>query len=875
MGLFARLFGKSDEQHLSALRHVRAKFALFRSLLELQHRLLRIVSVLEVRSRRRLPLQMEDLAGLEEGVGELIEKMIELGGESYGTLRERFSAIRREMWTTSATDAAVTEDEFVIPYDRLGRDRAASVGAKNANLGELRSRLGLPVPDGFAVSAWGYRHFVTANRLQERIGRRLEGLDAVRPQDLEAASAEIRDLVLQSPVPDDLRIAIERSFDELAARCGCRSFALRSSAIQEDGAVTFAGQYVTLLNVRREGLLDCYRGVLASKFTPAAIYYVHSRGLRESDLAMGVGCMALVDAASSGVLYTRDPLDPDAPTLIVNAIRGLGSYLVEGVLTPDVFQLSRDDRSVRFTRLAHKPVQLVPRPEGGVVEVPVAGEDQDRPSISEDALRLLAGFALRVEEHYGRPQDIEWAIDRQGKLFLLQTRPLRPVRRKPISPAPPELRSRVLAEGGTTICPGAGGGPVFQVRSPQDLALVPDGAVVVAQHPSPRLITIMHRASALVTRVGGTASHMATLAREAGVPTVSGLDRAGELAPGLEITVDATQGTLYEGLHAALIDARRAECEAPELRAGAAPSPLHRTVQKIVPLHLINPAEPDFRADGCRTIHDIVRFIHQKAMEEMFAAARTTAHKDSIGRRLATSVPLVVDVIRLDAETADSRPRGKIAEDQLDSVPMRALWAGVLEEGWPSRPPVPADIKGFLAVMGQNISQGNQPEFSENSYAFVSREYMLLNLRMGYHYATVEALLTPEASANYVRMQYKEGGAPLDRRVRRIRLICDILRRMGFETAAQGDFMDATLAYQDAETLANTLRLLGRLNILTKQLDMALANDAVTQWYSDDIVRKLGLEGAPRLPAGRRPGLGEAATAPPVAPLPPPEGADR
>jgi pyruvate,water dikinase len=187
---------------------------------------------------------------------------------------------------------------------------------------------------------------------------------------------------------------------------------------------------------------------------------------------------------------------------------------------------------------------------------------------------------------------------------------------------------------------------------------------------------------------------------------------------------------------------------------------------------------------------------------------------------------------------------------------------------------VPADFKGFIAVMGTNITEGHQPQFSENSYAFVSREYMLFNIRMGYHYATTEALVTGEPSANYVRMQFKEGGAPLERRVRRIRLICDLLRRMGFETSSQGDFLDATLAYQDAETLVHRLGLLGRLNIMTKQLDMALSNDQVTQWYTDDFARRLGLLDAPAAKAAQRPGTAQGAAVG-VAPLPPETGGSR
>jgi pyruvate,water dikinase len=750
--------------------------------------------------------------------------------------------------------------EFAVRFDRLGRLDAHSVGTKNANLGELKSRLGLPVPDGFAISTRACRHFVSVNHLEEQVHALFRGkgdrrLLPERPSgcfaqkapvtfsraDLDSLSAEIASLMVSCPVPDDLRVAIERNYDELARRCPEGRFAMRSSAIDEDTAFTFAGQYVSFLNVRKEGLLDCYKRVLASQFTPASLGQYMARGLAESDLAMGVGCMALVDAAASGVIYTRDPLNADSDYVLVSAVFGLGSYLVEGTLTPDVFHVSRADGTVRLSRLARKPVQLSVLPEGGVAERPVPEPDQEKPSISDDQLRLLADYALKVEAHYGVPQDIEWAIDGRGRLFLLQTRPLRVIKRKITAPVATELRARRIAEKGTPICPGAGGGPVFHLRSLADLGRVPEGVVLVAHNPSPKLIAVMHKVVALVTEVGGAASHLATLAREAGLPTVAGVAECGRLPPGLVVTVDATEGAIYDGLHVDLIESRRRECQVHE--ADQPPESQRRMLETISHLNLINPGGADFRPENCRTFHDIIRFIHQKAMEEMFSAAKRTAYKDRIGQRLKTRIPLLVNVIHLDPDASGRKDKTWIAEDEIESVPMKALWSGVLEEGWPSRPISP-DLKGFLAVIGADISQGNQPEFSESSYAFVSREYMLLNLRMGYHFATIEALVTSDAIKNYIRMQYKEGGAPLDRRIRRIRLICELLTRMGFEHSCQGDFLDATISYQGVSVMTHNLRLVGRINIITKQLDMALANDAVARWYTDDFIKKLGLGNA-------------------------------
>ena len=842
MGVLDRLFGNRKAERETALAGVRAKFAVFHSLLDTQNQVLKTIAGLEERAQGRAPFEVRAIrVALDEipgRIAEIVERMIELGGDAYSPLRERLDAIRAELDRAQSPGRPVERDDFVVPFDRLGADREHTVGGKNANLGELKSRLGLPVPEGFAISAWAYKHFVDSARLQERITKLIGGLVVGNYEDLEVVGDEIRALIISKPVPDDLAATVMAAFDDLERRCPEGRFSLRSSAIGEDAAFTFAGQYVTFLNVRRSILLDCYREVLASKFTPAAIYYYLSHALRESDLAMGVGCLEMVDAAASGVLYTRDPLNPAAPTMVVNAIYGLGSYLVEGVLTPDVFLVSRETRDVQSAQVARKPVQLVMLPDTGVAEAPVPEEDQDKPAVSEGVLRQLAEYGLRVEEHYGGPQDIEWAVDGRGRLFLLQTRPLRMMGVRPEAPAPEHLRSRVLLSGGTCICPGAGAGPVFQARSTADLGNVPDGAVLVAPNPSPNLIAVMHKVAALVTKVGGVASHMATLARESGVPTVAGLAGVADLAAGTEVTVDATDGVVYAGRHPDLIELRRPD-------RGPAVDPLllstfRRVMETIAHLNLINSSDPDFRIENCRTLHDVTRFIHQKAMEEMFRAVKGTAHKDRIGLRLKTSIPLLVHVVCLDADDGAPRDGSWIAEDEIDSVPMRALWEGVLEEGWPQRP-APPDLKGFLSVMGSNIERGNQPDFSESSYAFVSREYMLLNLRMGYHFATIEALVTPEPAKNYIRMQYKEGGASADRRARRIALIEELVSRLGFENRSRGDFLDTFVAYQSPDQMIRRLKILGRINILTKQLDMALVNDAVARWYTDEFLKKLGL----------------------------------
>jgi pyruvate,water dikinase len=717
----------------------------------------------------------------------------------------------------------------------LNRERAFSVGTKNANLGELQSILGLPVPEGFAISAWAYKHFLDANQLQTRVSKLLQDVRIRNYQDLEILSEDIREAVTRKPVPDDLAEAIFLAFDVLSARTGKSGFALRSSAVGEDTAFSFAGQYLSFLNVHREDLLDRYKQILASKFTPSAIYYLLSHSLSDLDLGMGVVCMEMVDAAASGVLYTVDPLNPDGDYLVVNSVFGLGSYLVEGKITPDVFHVSRSSGEVVSAQIRRKPVQLRLGDKKNTEAAAVLEPDQ--PSLDPETLALLCRYALQVEEHFGCPQDVEWALDRSGKLFLLQARPLALAEKKSEFNVPATFDSLILLKGGTPICSGLGSGPVFHLTSIADLDRVPSRAILVTTNPSPYLVAAMDKISGLVTVVGGNASHLATLARELGLPTVVGMTGADELPANRQVTLDAGKGVIYDGNHPEWVSDQP---ESPAAAGNTIDESVRKMIYPIVHLDVIHPSDPEFTAQNCHTLHNILRFIHQKAMEEIFTTLKRTTNKDKIGLRLKTKIPLIVNLIYLDQNYFEAKSKRWVTETEIQSRPMEALWGGILEEGWPQIP-VPADLKGFIAVVGANIQEGHHPEFSENSYAFLSQEYMLLNLRMGYHFSSIEAMAALEPEKNYIRMQFKLGGAPLERRLRRIWLISELLALMGFENSPQGDFLDSLIAYQSEEGVLERLRQLGRITILTKQLDMALSSDARAQWYFEEFSRKLDL----------------------------------
>jgi pyruvate,water dikinase len=831
------------------LTSVQAKFSRFLEILENNNRVLKIISDMEEKSQGEYLFDINyirsSLGDVRSGVSGIVTGMIALGGEEYAELKNRYDSINDELSRIFPENRPVEEDEFAIPLERVGRAKAWSVGSKSAQMGEMRSKLGLPVPEGFAISAWAYKHFVDVNNLQERISDRLAAVNIRHFDDLVRVSEQIRSMVSSSPVPDDLAEAIKKHYEDLRGRIPGSRIALRSSAVGEDTIFSFAGQYATFLNVRKHELIDRYRDVLASKFTPQAIYYYLSHSFTETDLAMGVGCVSMVDAVTSGVIYTRDPVQPNEDSIVIYAIFGLGKYLVEGSLAPDVYCVSRRDGRVTDQLIVDKPVRLVLGENGGTVEEPVPESEQTRPALNAEQIGLLAKFAREIEEHYGSPMDIEWAIDRSGQPYLLQARPLRVVEAQLSAEEPDVTGLEVLCEGGVTVCPGAGSGPVFVLRSTKDLSRVPDGAVLVAPLPFPGLVTVMNKVKALVTHVGSTASHMATLAREYRIPTLVALTQPCELGEGNLVTVDATGRKVYAGEYPELVQARRMVYD--DVDDVGIYDLLKEVLGHIAPLNLIHPDDPDFVPENCHTFHDITRFVHQRAMQEMFTLGKNIKDKDRVALHLQSDIPLKVLIIYIDQDVSKYKGKRLVAEEDIASVPMKAFWDGIKEEGWPSQGPA-GDVKGFMGVMGTSLATNIDGEFSESSFAVLSKEYMILSLRMGYHFTTVESMCTSEASNNYIRFQCKGGGAAPDRRNRRIRVFMELLSGLGFVNTGTGDFIDARIAYLDPPAVARNLRMLGRITMITKQLDMALSNDNITEWYIRDFKKKLGMAEGSGLP---------------------------
>lgn len=439
--------------------------------------------------------------------------------------------------------------------DEVGRTDVSLVGGKGASLGEMRKALrGIPVPDGFVITAEAFRAFLEHTGLDTRIRTLIAQLDTRNVPMLSEYGQKIRNLIIDTPLPSDLEGEIRRAYRELVRKTGCTDVAVRSSATIEDSEEhSFAGQHDTFLNVTTEEmLLDRVRRCFASLFTDRAISYRRDRGFTNGDVNIAVVVQQMVrsDLAASGVLFTIDPESGAENVVYITSSYGFGELVVQGRVNPDQFYvfkpgLQKGSKAIIEKRLGSKQKKLVCA-NGALREEDVTPEEQQRFSISDDEVLQLAHWALQIEEHYGRPMDIEWAKDGiSHRLFIVQARPetVHGVQRAST------LENYVLEESGKLLVCGEpvgskiGQGPARVIRDVSEIGRFRPGEVLVTEMTDPDWEPIMKIAAAIVTERGGRTCHAAIISRELGIPCVIGAEGAMQkIQTGQEITVDCSQG---------------------------------------------------------------------------------------------------------------------------------------------------------------------------------------------------------------------------------------------------------------------------------------------------------------------------------------------
>jgi len=497
---------------------------------------------------------------------------------------------------------------LVVPFENLRMTDVESVGGKNASLGEMISQLpeGVRVPTGFATTAHAFRQFLAHDGLADKISAKLKSLDTEDVRALATVGAEIRAMVEAQPFPADLQAAIAEAFATLSAGNPAASFAVRSSATAEDlPDASFAGQQETFLNVVGiDDVLHKMKEVFASLYNDRAISYRVHKGFEHDVVALSAGVQRMVrsDLGAAGVMFTIDTESGFEEVVFITSSYGLGETVVQGAVNPDEFyvhkpMLKAGKKAVIRRNLGSKLLQMVfSTPEekaasGKLVKtIDVATEQRNRYSLSDADVQQLAHYALVIEQHYGRPMDIEWGKDgTDGLLYILQARPETV---KSQSKGQAEMRYKlkgsgtVLAEG-RAIGQKIGTGPVRLVHNISEMDKVQPGDVLVTDMTDPNWEPVMKRASAIVTNRGGRTCHAAIIARELGIPAVVGCGDATELLKdGTLVTVSCAEGDtghIYDGL---------LETEVTEVQRGEMPA--------IKTKIMMNVGNPQLAFDFCQ-----------------------------------------------------------------------------------------------------------------------------------------------------------------------------------------------------------------------------------------------------------------------------------
>ena len=463
------------------------------------------------------------------------------------------------------------DETYIRWFSELGREDVPSVGGKNASLGEMYRNLkplGVDVPDGFALTADAFRDALTEARAWDELHGLLDGLDKSDVAGLARAGARAREIVYAAGLTPRMEAEVKAAWRRLLSEYGeGLTVAVRSSATAEDlPTASFAGQHETYLNVAGEAmLLDAVRRCHASLFTDRAISYRVDQGFDHFKVALSVGVQKMVrsDLASAGVMFTLDTESGFRDAVFITGAYGLGETVVQGAVDPDEFYVHKPTfrdgyRAVLRRRLGEKQVRMVYRP-GRSREptrvVPTPRADRERFCLSDAEVLRLAGIAIRIEDHYCQPMDIEWAKDGlDGGLYIVQARPETVASRSSaleLESFVPEGKGRPLASG-RAVGGRIAGGPVRVVTDAHDLASFRPGEVLVADTTTPDWEPVMKTAAAIVTNRGGRTCHAAIVARELGIPAVVGAEHATEaLADGQTVTVSCAEGDtgmVYDGV---------------------------------------------------------------------------------------------------------------------------------------------------------------------------------------------------------------------------------------------------------------------------------------------------------------------------------------
>lgn len=841
--IIGRLRRRRRERAERVLAELKIRYHTFRVILANNEAALNLLRAVEQslrspgRSGEELTEAIEELLSV---VYELVDGLNRLTDNRQQVLYVRFreisTAVRRAL---AAASTQSTHGPRCIPFARLNIDQRHEVGGKAATLAALK-QAGLPVPDGFAITARACAELLVDNGLERFIRGKLERLQeqqspAAGP-DLE--TAEIRRRILAATISREFENELRLAY-ELLTDGASKAVSVRSSALVEDRLEhSFAGQFQSVLNVTAfEALKTAVKEVIASNYSLRSIAYRLNAGLSPAQLDMAVFCQQMVPARTAGGLFTLDPVAPENGRMLISAVPGLGILAVSGSAPTDLYRPLRDaperESLTQYARISAKTERAVSLAEGGVIAEELPEAEQYGSVLTHEEVLSLVRVGRMIDGLIGKPQDIEWAIDGAGRLSILQSRDIRlPGKSRQAAQG---VRGKTLLSGGVCASPGRCVGVVKRIHSLREVTQwrgdYPFPVVAVLHQSLPEAARLLPECEGIVVDLGNPADHLSCVAREYSLPMLTGTGKATQvLSDGRWVILDADLTTVLEAPEEiwSRTALPRRTTAARRFSATTAVTPEHERLRLLIePLNLTDAYGSTFSIQECKSLHDLIRYTHEMAVLAMFDLGDAVLEgAGMIVRPLQEGMPFDFLLIDLGGGLLSGSRRSRVALEDVLSAPLLALWKGMATPGlrWNRPPPAPS-ISGLFT---RSILDGRsaRPIGSQN-YALITRDYLNLNARVDYHFAMVDAVCGSNPRENYIRFRFKGGGTNVVQRERRAQFVTVVLEAHGFYAERQGDLVTASIQETGREEIEERLIMVGRLLGFSRLLDASMSDAAM------------------------------------------------
>lgn len=741
------------------------------------------------------------------------------------------------------------QNHLEIPYyyllNEIDDELYLHVGSKMSRLGEIHNKLGIPVPNGFSLTVRFFEEIMLEGDLRKKKDAIFYDLDFENVAEIARASYETQQLFATFKIPEHLERVVFDVFDKTFPQNSNVKVAVRSSAIGEDSSMySFAGLHRSILNVSKENVIDASLEVLISKYSPQSVVYRYISGLRDEDMPMSVACIEMIDASSGGVLYTKDPENIEQG-IVIQAVYGLGTQVVEGGIKPQQFivEHSNEAKLLKFESGNQTILNEVLHTDG-ITNRTIQKELNENPCLSSEQIKTLVHYALKIEEHYQCPQDIEWVVDKNGIVFIVQARPLMIKSKEKIVLENKydlnelDTKYQALIKTGDCASSGLAFGKVIIIDALKDIKNVENGDILVAKKNMPEFSGLIHKISAIITDAGSTTGHLAIIAREQKVPLLTNTQNASKiLKTGDYITLISEEKRVYLGKVDEIIDFIRKKpiSQFDHFKK----SPLYmiwdRLMKYILKLNLIDPNSEKFKASNCETLHDIIRYSHQIAMKIMFSMYEDDSVDSGKTYTLKIDIPLDIRVIDLGNGLKADYQRDWVEIADIQSKPLLALIKGMTTPGIRWGGHLPMDTKGFVGLIFGSIVDVNRSDaaFGSRSYVLISDKYVNFFSRLGYHFSRLDAFASDEINNNYINFNFRGGAADDVRKIRRVLVIKKILEKLGFNTVVNYDNVIGSIKKIPENDTYNLISELGRLMGAVRNTDVIMMNEAIMEEFID------------------------------------------